>query len=274
MLIPAKIRVLVVVVLLALVGLGLTPGLRAYASSSPADDLRQANLLVQQSLAAARAGDLGAAQQTYSQYENTWFDIEDGVRGASRDSYVAIEKAMSGVGAALAASPPDQTRVVDALAALDAEQQQFVAGGATDAGATPPASSDKPTAATLLDQLGAARAALARNDYPTAAASLKAFEATWLDVEGEIKTRSADDYRQTETDMELAATLAAQGSPQAAAVVDRMATRLEPYRAGGRYGVFDAAIILLREGLEALLVIVALSAVLKKSGAAARGQAW
>ncbi|MBV9329701.1 MAG: FTR1 family iron permease, partial [Chloroflexi bacterium] len=35
-----------------------------------------------------------------------------------------------------------------------------------------------------------------------------------------------------------------------------------------------AAIILLREGLEALLVIVALSAVLKKSGAAARGQAW
>src|SRR5262249_46682659 len=48
---------------------------------------------------------------------------------------------------------------------------------------------------------------------------------------------------------------------------------LEPYREAQSYGVFDAAIILLREGLEALLVIAALSAVLKKSSAPA-GQAW
>ncbi|HEY2592705.1 MAG TPA: FTR1 family protein [Chloroflexota bacterium] len=133
---------------------------------------------------------------------------------------------------------------------------------------------EAPTVATLLDQLSAAQTALANNDYATAASQLNAFHSTWPSVEGQIKTRSATDYRQTETDMGLAATLAAQGSPDTQAVVERMATRLQPYdESAPHYGVFDAAIILLREGLEALLVIAALSAVLKRSGTSV-GQAW
>jgi high-affinity iron transporter len=258
---------------LALVGACLALGAPAYAANSPAQDLQAANAQVQQALAAARAGDLATAQQTYAQYENTWFDIEDGIRGASRDSYVAIEKNMSAVTAAFAGSPPDQSQVVNALTALDAEQQRFLSGVGQATSDTPSGTTSNPTVATLLDQLSDARAALARNDYAAATASLKAFESTWLDVEGEIKTRSADAYRQTETDMQLATTLSAQSSPNTAAVVDRMASRLEPYREAGTYGVFDATIILLREGLEALLVIAALSAVLKKSGTPA-GQTW
>jgi high-affinity iron transporter len=42
--------------------------------------------------------------------------------------------------------------------------------------------------------------------------------------------------------------------------------------AGGRYGTFDAAAILLREGLEALLVIGALLSFLRKSGNADKGR--
>jgi high-affinity iron transporter len=243
---------------------------------SPAQDVQGANTIVERALAAARSGDVNAARQSYSEYENTWFDIEDGIRSTSRDSYVAIEKDMSSVTAALAATPPDQAQVIDALTALDAEQQRFIAGAAqsTSSGQTSQSTTGTtPTVATLLDQLNTAQAALARGDYPAATAQLTTFETTWLDVEGEIKTRSADDYRTTETDMALAASLAAQRSPEAAAVVDRMATRLETYRTAQQYGVFDASIILLREGLEALLVIGALSAVLKKSGSRA-GQGW
>ncbi|TME34489.1 MAG: iron permease [Chloroflexi bacterium] len=121
--------------------------------------------------------------------------------------------------------------------------------------------------------LADARAALAKSDYATATARLKSFQTTWVAVEGEVKTRSANDYRQTETDMGLASGLAGQGSPEALAVVDRMAARLQPYQQAQTYGIFDAAIILLREGLEALLVIVALSAFLKKSGSLG-GQRW
>src|SRR4051794_21369028 len=98
----------------------------AAALAAPSDDLRAANTTVQRALTSAKSADLGTARQTYDTYENTWFDIEDGVRGASRDSYVAIEKAMTGVTAAFAATPPDRAQVISALTALDAEQQRFL----------------------------------------------------------------------------------------------------------------------------------------------------
>src|SRR5207248_1415891 len=159
----------------------------AYAAA-PQDDVHDANQVVQRSMAAAQLGDLTAARGAYNQYDNTWSEIEEGVRAASPDAYRAIERAMDGVAAAFDAQP-------------------------------------------------------------------------------------ADAYRQTETDMALAASLASQSSPETLDVVSRMAARLEPFRDVQRYGIFDATIILLREGLEALLVMVALSAFLKKAGNAA-GQRW
>jgi high-affinity iron transporter len=90
---------------------------------------------------------------------------------------------------------------------------------------------------------------------------------TWLAVEGQVKTRSDADYRQTENDLARVANLVAQKSSESLAVIDRMSSRLAPYAEGNQnYGIFDAAIILLREGLEAMLVIVALLAFLKQSG--------
>jgi high-affinity iron transporter len=241
-------------------------------AATPQQDVATANAVIQRSVTAARANDLTAAKAAYDQYENAWFDIEDGVRTSSRDSYVAMEKAMTGISNAFAATPADANQVVSALTALDREQQAFISGQTSTSPANPAAVST-PTISSVLDLLSDAQAALARNDFATASARLTTFETTWLAVEGEVKTRSPEDYRQTEIDMALATSLASQNSPQTVAVVNRMATRLEPYRASQQYGIFDAAIILLREGLEALLVIVALSAVLKRSGSRA-GQAW
>jgi high-affinity iron transporter len=54
-----------------------------------------------------------------------------------------------------------------------------------------------------------------------------------------------------------------------------MYVRLTPFEAHTQYGIFDATIILLREGLEALLVLVALLAVLTRSGNTdRRGWIW
>ena len=257
--------------LAVLVALSVVAASLVYAAT-PQQDVTTANALIQTALTAARGKNLTAAKTAYDQYENLWFDIEDGVRASSRQSYVAMEKAMTSISNAFAATPADANQVVSALSALDREQQAFINGQA--ATTTPsPASVAPPTILSLLDLLSDAQAALARNDYATASARLTTFETTWLAVEGEVKTRSPEDYRQTENDMALATSLASQNSPQTVSVVNRLATRLEPYRAVQQYGIFDAAIILLREGLEALLVIVALSAVLKRSGSRV-GQAW
>jgi high-affinity iron transporter len=246
------------------------------SAASPQQDVRDANVVVQRALEAARQGDLTAARRAYDQYDATWSQIEDGVRASSRDAYRAIERAMDTVSTAFEARPVDAEQVIASLSALDREQQAFVTGaapGPTSVASTSPSAVSKPTVGTLLDVLAAARADLVNGDYPSATARLKTFESTWLEVEGEVKTRSADAYRQTETDMALATSLAGQGSPETLDVVTRMAARLEPYGEAQRYGIFDATIILLREGLEALLVMVALSAFLKKAGNAA-GQRW
>src|SRR5689334_20743934 len=94
----------------------------ASAATDPRQDVRAAQATVERALAAASAGDLNTAKSAYGEYENTWFDIEDGVRATSRDAYVAIEKDMTAVTAALSATPPDQTQVVQALSSLDQEQ--------------------------------------------------------------------------------------------------------------------------------------------------------
>src|SRR5712691_4945870 len=105
--------VLAALVALVVVGSGL-----AYAAT-PQQDVATANALIQSALTAARGKNLTAAKAAYDQYENSWFDIEDGVRTSSRDSYVAMEKAMTGISNAFAATPADADQVVTALSALD-----------------------------------------------------------------------------------------------------------------------------------------------------------
>jgi high-affinity iron transporter len=61
----------------------------------------------------------------------------------------------------------------------------------------------------------------------------------------------------------------------AGAAVDRLRTTLAPFASNQIYTAIDAAVIILREGLEALLVIVALLAFLRRSGNAdKRGWIW
>jgi len=243
-------------------------------AAGPEEDLAGAQAIVRRALAAAQAGDLSTAAREYRGYDDTWLDVEDGIRARSREAYRAIEARMRDVDVALAANPPDRATLARALAELEGEQQLFIDGKPPtgDAAPAPPAAAaaGPPTIPLLLEQLGAARAAQARGDRAGAAAQVRAFQATWLEVEGQVKTRSAEDYRQTENDMALAYTLLSQGRPDAAVVLERMSTRLEPYRAEARYGAFDAAAILLREGLEALVILVALLAFLRRSGNAAK----
>src|SRR5439155_9729696 len=61
----------------------------------------------------------------------------------------------------------------------------------------------------------------------------------------------------------------------AGAALDRLRATLAPFTGAQTYTALDAAAIILREGLEALLVIVALLAFLRRSGNAdKRGWIW
>jgi high-affinity iron transporter len=275
------------------------PGTAAAApAAGPANDVTIGNGLVGRVLATAQSGDMANARQQYQVYKDYWPTIENGVRAADLTNYRAIEARMRDVDAAFVPNPPDSAQVVAALTALSQAQSTFIQGqggsasasapAASSSGATstqpvlaPGASSASSTAAknasiaTLIQQLHSAQSAVNAGDYAEAAQQMKAFEDTWPDVEGQVKNRSASAYSQTEDDMGVAVGLLNSRSPEAKAVLTRMDVRLEPLDTHTQYGIFDATIIVLREGLEALLVLVALLAVLDRSGNAdRRGWIW
>ncbi len=131
----------------------------------------------------------------------------------------------------------------------------------------------------LLTHLDAASEAATAGDARAASESLLAFRGTWTQVESMVKGRSADAYARTENDMATAmAALAANPADYAKAreSIADMRAQLSPFVASpASYGVFDAAIILLREGVEALLIVAALLAFLAKTGnSARRGWIW
>lgn len=252
--------------------LWLTPGVARAAA--PVDDLRDAGALVAQALKSAQAGDLAAAASSYKAFENRWFDIEDGVREVSRESYRAIEGQMSQVNIALAATPPSKDAVTRALAALAAENDAFIAGKAPVGGAAAPATAGtQPSSiSALLEILAATKTAVQAGDWTTATARWDVFGAMWIDVEGQVKTRSAGDYRAIEDDTARVSTALNAKSASATTLLDGMNARLTPYISATTYGPFDATIIIFREGMEAMLVVVALLAFLKRSGNEDKGR--
>ncbi|MSQ32394.1 MAG: FTR1 family iron permease [Dehalococcoidia bacterium] len=232
----------------------------------PQDDLAAANAIVKQAITAAQAGDFAKASQEYKSYENMWFDIEDGIRETSRESYRLIEHHMGAANAALSNTTPDKAVILTALNNLDIEQARFISGNLPTPQPTGTPSTDKRTISTLLSQLAATYSAVKAGDYASASVQFDTFKNTWLDVEGEIKTRSDFVYRNTENDVARVSTALSSRSPDAASLLDGMINHIKPYENAGGYRPFDATIIVLREGLEAMLVVVALLAFVKKSG--------
>lgn len=240
-------------------------------ASSP-EDLTRANALVVQALASAQSGDVNKAKATYKDFRNTWLDIEDGIREDSKTAYKAIEDEMAMVQFALLKDPPDQAQLTSALQSLRAANEMYISGGYPhDGGQNSPNSPSASTTsvADLLKLLDQAKQLTEARNADGAARMMQQFRNSWLDVEGVVLTQSSKIYADAERDM-VDAQAFLQATPpdfdKALRVIDNMREYLAPVAGKTSYSVLDAATIILREGLEALLVVVALLGFLKKSG--------
>ncbi|HVO40162.1 MAG TPA: FTR1 family protein [Spirochaetia bacterium] len=218
-----------------------------------------------------RSAEAAAAMQIV---EALWSIGEDAAHAADPAKYAAAEAGIDGSRAALEAQPPDLLRARTALTALVAALNG--APGA-EKPASPSGKAPAPGIEDLVGRLQGVREALAHDDQRQAADLMQEFIAAWPVAEGTVKTRSEDAYRQTEEDMSAAAGLLMSG-PEARArattLVNGMIDRLGRLEQGGTvYTAWDAGLILLREGMEALLVLAALLAMLRKAGAP-HGTGW
>lgn len=243
-------------------------------AATPAGDVQALNAHVANALQQLDAGNMAAAQAEYTAFHDGWFDIEDGVRGQDRAMYRAIEDRMVDVQAAFSIQPPDKAKLRAALEAQQATDLEFVQryGGSQPAAAGPAtaAAENSTSMAQVLSHLDKAQQRIAAGDASGAAAELKAFIQTWPDVEGTVATKAPDTYTATENKMGEAYGFLTSSPPKMAEASKDIAdieAGLRPFaEAPVRYNVFDAAIILLREGFEALLVVGALLAFVRRSG--------
>ena len=251
--------------------------LPSWASSIPQQDLQQIDAQVEQAIAQAQANNLPRAKTAYEQFDQDWFEIEDRVKATSRPAYRAIEDAMGEVKFAFSVEPVNPAQIVEALQELHATNQKFIAGELSQTQAAPPATQPHQVSiATLIDRLNQAEAALNQNDVTTAASQIKSFQTDWVEVEGFVAAKSREAYVATENNMAKAYGLLSSQPPNleaAQAAIAQLQQDLQPFATQSlRYNLFDAALILLREGLEALLVLVALLAFLVKSDNADKGR--
>jgi len=95
------------------------------------------------------------------------------------------------------------------------------------------------------------------------------FNSSWLEVEGVVLTKSQKIYNDAEKDM-VGAKAYLEVNPaqpdKALKTIERMYGYLSPIAGETSYTTLDVITIILREGLEALLVVIALLGFLKKSG--------
>ena len=144
--------------------------------------------------------------------------------------------------------------------------ERFIKGNyAPDAADSGP----KGSLSSLIGLLQEAKTAVNTGNTAEAKSKVEAFRKSWLDVEGVVLTQSAKAYQDAERDMVLLYAYLSSDpvrTDDAKTTLDSMIGYLQPLASKTTYNMFDAVTIILREGMEALLVVIALLAFLKKSG--------
>ena len=214
-----------------------------------------------------QAAQWSAANADYRMLESGWRRIEQAVRNDNTSVYGGIETSISMIRIALNAEPPRAEEARANTQSLTAYLDDYAAGK-LDA-ATAASGEGDPTVADLIAVLDKAAGLTKSGSVAEAEAQLQSFIRMWPTVEGQVSIRSSSVYRSIENEMTEAPGYLLANPPRldkASALIAEMKRELQPFVAEARYTAWDAGAILLREGLEAILVLSALLAYLKKSG--------
>jgi high-affinity iron transporter len=216
------------------------------------------------SLDRLNASDVPGALGIFKAFEGLWSPVEDSVRAGNPGLYVRIEVAAVRAQAALEAAPPDRVRAVQALTDLARAAEEYGTASAS------PAAARTGSVGNLGTMLAQVRDSLATARFDQASDLMESFVGLWPVVEIDVKARSPVTYAKLEAEMTRVSSLILSGPGARPAAMDDlevMLGQIEQLRVSAGYTAWDAGFILLREGMEALLVLAALLAMLKKTPA-------
>lgn len=208
------------------------------------------------------AEQLGAA---YQRFQAVWTGCERLVRSTSLSHYGAIETAMALLRVAIATQPLDTDKV-----SHQAERLRQ----AIDAYNTGQSLATTREGASLADGLALLREGLSafKTGQPALGqAKLTRFIELWPLIEGEVSTRAPALYERVEG--QIPVILAHGEEAREQQLLQSLIDELEQIDPQAQYSTADAMLILLREGLEALLIVAALLSAVNVTGQVA-GKRW
>ena len=207
--------------------------------------------------AAIKSKDLEKIREAYKKMNSTWTANEGVVRDHSTAHYGKVETAISFLRSAIETEPTDfeaiQTSYDDLTAAIDS----FVKGEEATA------SSENLTLADGIGLLKKALLSFQKGDEKQGKAAMKKFITIWPSVEGDVSTKNPSLYTKVESQSPVIMVRGKDKDYQDQ--LESLISELEQIDTSGSYTFFDAMLILLREGVEALLIVMALVTTLKAS---------
>jgi len=213
---------------------------------------------------ALASGDITTIDAAYKDFNAKWKKIERPVREQSIAMYGQIETQMAFIRISLASEKPDVALMQSQYAELKQTIEDFVAGNDTAK-----VVEGEYSLATLVAYIDDANDFIDAGDYKAASDKIRDFIKIWPSVEIDISTRNGSLYTKIESDMPIIVGDLLKSNVDAKAIkskLDTFRTEIELIQGDSDYTLWDAALILLREGLEALLIIMALVSFLEKSG--------
>lgn len=206
--------------------------------------------------------DFETVLQAYNMLNGKWNQYERPVRDQSVGMYGKIETQLAFIRITLANEEPDLSLAASQYEAFKASIEQFLAGEEVEVEA------GNHSLQTLVDIINRALEAIDGESYEEASGYLTEFIITWPNIEMEVSTRNGQLYTDLESDMPILVSELTKDTVDVESItaqLSRFKTEIQLLQEDSHYTFWDSALILLREGLEALLIIIVLVSFLKKS---------
>lgn len=201
--------------------------------------------------------DLNQTKNAYKKLNSTWTLNEGVVRDHSTVYYGKIETALSFLRTSIETEPTDFTVIQASFEDLKTGVDDFIKGKKVK---------DNPSDLTLQDGIELLKKSLRQfqsGDSVKATATMKEFITIWPTIEGAVSTSKPSLYTRVESESPV---IMAKGKEKHYQdQLQELITELSAIDTAASYTVFDAMLILLREGVEALLIVMALVTTLKAS---------
>ncbi|MDU0155858.1 ferrous ion permease EfeU [Bacillus cabrialesii] len=239
-------------------------GSAAHAEEDPIAALIQLN---KQMIKSVEEGDIDSAQQTFETFKAKWKKEEPSIKKENLTSHSKMDSNIAMISLSFINQDADKLKTqLEELSSHLETYQQAVMLKKTSSGQS------RASLTAYIQSLKDTKQLIEKNQLDEASSAIDNLITSWLAVEGDVVSRSKEAYTTSEENLALMKAEIGSHPEKVSKQIDEMIQLLEPI-ASSSYSWWDAALIPIREGMEALLVIGALLTMTKKARVT-RSSAW